>query len=222
MVDKEKLKYYRELNNYTPASLAKKIKISKKMIMAWESGEAEPTANDIIKLAATYNISSDDLMYDIIYENAKHIPWSIIVAFIWGIVIYILERNYGYSIMGIGALGIFLNCLLKIKDLLKDKTITNNKSLFGVSLDTDKKARLKIYLTESLLIASFFITVVIVFKLVHLNAFLASYTILPNKHLNVILIYAIYFTIITLFTFIINFLFGEIIVKQSLKEGSHE
>lgn len=58
----EILKYKREEKEITQTELAKIIDVSQPSVSAWESGENEPKASYILKLAKFFDISTDELL----------------------------------------------------------------------------------------------------------------------------------------------------------------
>ena len=62
MVIAKKIKELRAEKGLSQAQLAKKIGCSQSMIVRWEKGECEPTASNIVKLAAAFDCSTDYLL----------------------------------------------------------------------------------------------------------------------------------------------------------------
>ena len=58
------LKFLRENNNLTQKMVAEKLKISQGAISQWESSETFPKAVLLLKLAAMYNCSTEELLQD--------------------------------------------------------------------------------------------------------------------------------------------------------------
>ena len=68
---KESLKALREKNNYSQATVAKYLGISRQMYIKYESGEAEPPVKVIVALSKLYKVDYAqiiDLMYTILYK----------------------------------------------------------------------------------------------------------------------------------------------------------
>ncbi len=57
-----KLKELRTEKGITQAELALNLQCSQSMIVRWEKGECEPTANAIIKIATYFDVSTDYLL----------------------------------------------------------------------------------------------------------------------------------------------------------------
>lgn len=57
-----KLKELRAEKGLTQAALAQKLECSQSMIVRWERGECEPTANAIIKIATFFDVTTDYLL----------------------------------------------------------------------------------------------------------------------------------------------------------------
>lgn len=62
MVIAKKIKELRAEKGLSQAQLAKKIGCSQSMIVRWEKCECEPTASNIVKLAAAFDCSTDYLL----------------------------------------------------------------------------------------------------------------------------------------------------------------
>ncbi len=60
MIDKNMLRRYRELNDYSYSMLAKILDVSKREIRDWEVGDSVPDDEQLSILAKLYNISVDD------------------------------------------------------------------------------------------------------------------------------------------------------------------
>ena len=61
MIDKEKLKYYRELNKIDTRELSKKLKCPRMIIEHWEDGTRFPKQEDIEKLCILYGVDEKEL-----------------------------------------------------------------------------------------------------------------------------------------------------------------
>jgi len=58
----DKIRYLRELNGYTQATLANKLGISRSSINAWEIGISSISIKNVEQLAILFNVSSDFLL----------------------------------------------------------------------------------------------------------------------------------------------------------------
>lgn len=56
------LKQMRKKRGWKKAELAEKCGVSQDMIAAWEKGEAEPTATELITLSITFNKTVDEIL----------------------------------------------------------------------------------------------------------------------------------------------------------------
>lgn len=57
----DKLKGYRSKQGWSQDDLAEKMNISRSLVAKWEQGRANPTADDLDKLAALFNVKPEDL-----------------------------------------------------------------------------------------------------------------------------------------------------------------
>jgi len=58
----ERIKELREKNNYTQASLAKKLNVTRSSVNAWEMGISVPSTTLIVELAKLFQVSTDYLL----------------------------------------------------------------------------------------------------------------------------------------------------------------
>ncbi len=58
----ERIKELREKNNYTQATLAKKLNITRSAVNAWEMGISVPSTSLIVELARLFHVSTDYLL----------------------------------------------------------------------------------------------------------------------------------------------------------------
>lgn len=66
-----KLKQLRVEQNWTQAQLAEKLNIQQKQISSYERGASKPSTEILIKIAETFEVSLDYLVFEIKGENAK-------------------------------------------------------------------------------------------------------------------------------------------------------
>lgn len=59
---KERCIELREQLGFTQDDVAKHIRVSKKQVSAWETGQAEPRTDSLIALARLYSVSTDYLL----------------------------------------------------------------------------------------------------------------------------------------------------------------
>lgn len=217
MIDPDMLKYYREQKELSIRALSNKIRIAKSKIKMWEDGELEPTEKELDYLVKFYKITKEDLMYQEETNYRSIIIISIILGVI-GIVIGGLINNIAISILlTIILISIYL-LLLKIKGLYQaTKRITESipKSLFSIMLDLDsKKKRVGIYLIESSFISSVYLLFTMICRVLDLNNLIVNFEIIKNDQLNLVVLSIIIFILLSLLSFIIEYVFGEIIVKK--------
>jgi hypothetical protein len=93
------------------------------------------------------------------------------------------------------------------------------KSLFSIKLLEDKNERIKLYLKESLLIASLYTIISNVLKILELNIFVIQFYLIPIRSVNDIVITFITYLLLTILTFIIELGFGEYIYKKGNDHG---
>ena len=58
----DRIKELREKNNYTQASLAKKLNVTRSSVNAWEMGISVPSTTLIVELAKLFQVSTDYLL----------------------------------------------------------------------------------------------------------------------------------------------------------------
>lgn len=217
MIDPDLLKYYREEKGLSIRELSNKIRIAKRKIKEWEDGELEPTEKELNYLCKFYKINVEDLMYAEESNHRRILTTSIILGII-GIILGGLINSISISILlTIVLIAIYL-LLLNIRksyQITKTKDEPVPKSLFSLMLDIEsKKNRIKIYLIESILIANVYVLFTIICRVLDLDNLIISINIFKNNDLNYALISIIIFTLLGLISFLIEYVFGEIIVKK--------
>lgn len=217
MIDPDLLKYYREEKGLSIRELSNKIRIAKRKIKEWEDGELEPTEKELSYLCKFYKINAEDLMYAEENNHRRIIITSIILVII-GITIGGLKNNISISILlSIVLITIYL-LLLKIRmtyQMTKETKGSIPKSLFSLKLDIDnKKNRIIIYAIESVLIANIYILFTIICRVLDLSDLIISINIFKNNDLNYVFITINVFILLSLLSFLIEYIFGEIIVKK--------
>ena len=58
----DNIRSYRKKNNLSQDELAEKIGVSRQSVSFWETGQTQPTIDNIIALSRIFNISSDELL----------------------------------------------------------------------------------------------------------------------------------------------------------------
>ena len=212
MIDSSLLKYYREKENLKIKDLAKKIHVSKKIIEKWENAELEPSDKDVEKLCNLYKITKEDL---IIKEKKKNNLFVSILLLICGIGVGLILNEIAITLILPIVLVIILNSIIIIKSNYEfSKDEDGPKSLFGISLKENKKNRYKYYLIESLVLSSSYILLNMICKIFNFTKFIISLELTKNESINYLIIWTITFILLTLLAFIIELIFGEIMIKK--------
>lgn len=220
MIDGSLLKYYREKENLTIKDLSKKMHVPKRIIENWENGISIPRESDIKILCELYGIEKEDLVIE--EKSIKNIIISIIL-FVCGITVGLIVDDNSIAIVLPIILVVILNISLIIKvnyDISKEDN--GPKSLFGIMLEeNNKKSRCKYYLLESIILSASYILINIVCKMLDFTRFIIDIDIIDNRVVNAILIWLITFVLLTFLAFLIEFVFGEFMVKKYYG-GYHE
>ncbi len=112
----DNIKYYRKKSNLSQEELAEKLGVSRQSVSFWETGQTQPTLDNIIALSRIFNISSDILLGNVnntepsqqeIYGNfqkKKKNKTGIIIAstviciiLIASVLLIIFNKNNGYD-----------------------------------------------------------------------------------------------------------------------------
>lgn len=217
MIDPDLLKYYREEKGLTIRELSNKIRIAKRKIKEWEDGNLEPTEKELNYLCKFYKIDIEDLMYAS-EDNYRRIITTSIILGVVGIIVGGLINSVSISILLTFILISSYLLLLNIRNICqitKEKEEPIPKSLFSLMLDIDnKKKRINIYLIESVLIANVYVLFTIICRVLDLDNLIISVNLFKNNDLNYALISIIIFILLGLISFLIEYVFGEIIIKK--------
>lgn len=220
MIDGSLLKYYREKENLTIKDLSKKMHVPKRIIENWENGISIPRESDIKILCELYGIEKEDLVIE--GKSIKNVIISIFL-FVCGITVGLIVDDNSIAIVLPIILVVILNISLIIKvnyDISKEDN--GPKSLFGIMLEeNNKKSRCKYYLLESIILSASYILINIVCKMLDFTRFIIDIDIIDNRVVNAILIWLITFVLLTFLAFLIEFVFGEFMVKKYYG-GYHE
>ena len=216
MIDTQLLIYYREKNNLTTGQLSRKIHIPRKYIEQWELGDLLPRVSDIEKLCKLYGIEEDDLYKEV--KMKYDFAYISIVLIILGLILGLLNK----SIMMIILLPTTLFGTYNIgRIVLKEFKVTSKikeeipKSVFGMVLDTEYKVeREKCYTLEANLISNIYVLVNMVFKIFKLDNLILNINVLEDINNNQLLSMVIVYILLTIITFIIEYIIGERMVKK--------
>lgn len=213
MIDKEKLKYYRELNKMDFRTLSKKLKCPRKIIEHWEEGSRVPKNEDIKTLCILYGIEEKDL-----YKRSttrSHSPVLYCVVFILSLLLGTLTNNVGIILISFITNLITTYAVIEfIKLWQARKKHEEFTSLFGISLHVEEKMRKRIYLIESLIISGFSIVLNIIFHLFHLDFLYITKLFIANKSVNEFVILGVSYLLLFMLSFIIELGFGEYALKK--------
>ena len=215
MIDYNKIKYYRELNNLEIKDLAKKMKKNKKVIEDWENGNKEIDEKDLSRLANIFNIDINDFYY-----NDKKINLLVIlVLLIASIIVCLLIKNYYlFIIVPISFINVyFLYMLLK-----KKYTLTTNesvpKSVLNFVLSDNKKDRFILYFLECNIISSAYIVFASICELFNLKLFIYNINIISNENVNKLIIFIGIYLLLLILSFIIELVFGEKMLEKKRED----
>ena len=97
-----------------------------------------------------------------------------------------------------------------------------NLEKYAIMLEeSDKTNRCKYYLLESIVLSSSYILINIACKMLNFTDFIIDIDIIDNAVVNSIIIWLITFMLLTFLAFLIEFVFGEFMVKRYYG-GYHE
>lgn len=216
MVDKEKLKIYREINNYNIKKLSRKLKIRASLIKEWENGESIIDEENLTKLCKLYNIDKECLL---IKKKDNYLLYflALLISLIIPTIIYSIFSDLVVLITNIICFLILFINLIYIKDNYVKEDIP--KSLFNIKLMDIKSKRIKLYIQESIVIGSIYIIITNIFKVLSLDILVVNIDLISNRSVNDIVISFITYLLLTILTFIIELGFGEYIYKRVDKYG---
>lgn len=223
MIDKDKLKYYRELNGYTLGSLAWKTKCAKVKLEAYEEGTSEIDFAFLNKLADLYGISVEDFYYD--EEESFGWEWILLLGVfaILGFFIGFYKNNIPLMFLApINNLSL-VYAIRKIYLSRESDPINSNlelpKSLFGKCLnDLSLIERINIYFYEAVIIACAFTLLILMFYLLSFNFFLLEIDFVGIESVNTGIICASMCLLLGFISFIIEWGFGELLLKKYNEE----
>lgn len=154
-------------------------------------------------------------------NNKNNIIIDIIVIIIILAISIGMSYLYGGYIMAIIEILVGINIYYCIKFLRRRYTKIEDvpKSLFNVELSDDKYDRRKLYLVESMLVSSIYITLINIFKILELNILVINIYIFDSKSVNEFVISLVSYLLLTVLTFIIELGFGEYMIKRGHDHG---
>ena len=100
----DNIRSYRKKNNLSQDELAEKIGVSRQSVSFWETGQTQPTIDNIIALSRIFNISSDELLGNTeninttqneasvgSAKNKKNkTPWFVLIGIIIAVIICVI------------------------------------------------------------------------------------------------------------------------------------
>lgn len=105
----DNIRNYRKENNMSQDELAEKLGVSRQSVSLWETGQTQPTIDNIIALSKIFNVSSDDILKEsdstyslnekMTEENKKVRPWIIasavisVAVIVGGIMLFVITKN---------------------------------------------------------------------------------------------------------------------------------
>lgn len=216
MVDKDRLKLYREVNNYEIKYVAKKIKCPRTLIREWEEGTKEIDEVSLEKICNLYNITKEDLYY----KEEKKI-WAhllIIAAIIVASSLTLFIHNS--AVVTITNILVGINIYFCTQHIIKYYSKEEKvKSLFNIELSNDKKKRLTTYLIESSLVSALYILITNICRIFEYDILVINVYLFEIKNVNTLFIIIISYLLLLLFTFIIELGFGEYMIKRGNDNG---
>lgn len=216
MVDKDRLKLYRELNNYEIKYVAKKLKCPRTLIREWEEGIKEIDDKYLDKICGLYNIEKEDLYYK--EEKKNYIHLLAITAIIIASSLTLFIHNS--IVVTITNILIGINIYFSTKHIIKHYSKEERiKSLFNIELSSNKKSRIKTYLIESSLVSSIYILITNICRIFEIDILVINIYLFEMKSVNTLFIMMISYLLLLLLTFIIELGFGEYMIKRGNENG---
>lgn len=126
---------------------------------------------------------------------------------------YIANNNTIIIIQSIAGINLYFG--IKYLSRRYFKIADNKKSLFNIVLSDEPWERRNIYLVESSLVASLYITIINIFKILELDIFIINIYLFNNKSINDLVISGISYILLIILTFIIELCFGEYLMKKN-------
>jgi len=74
----DNIRKYRKLNHMSQDELAEKLEVTRQSISLWETGQTQPSLENIVALTKLFNVSTDDLLAEDepkpVYNDASDLP----------------------------------------------------------------------------------------------------------------------------------------------------
>ena len=67
----DNIRKYRKLNNMSQDELAEKLNVTRQSISLWETGQTQPSLDNIIAFAKLFNVATDDLLTEVDFKPAE-------------------------------------------------------------------------------------------------------------------------------------------------------
>ena len=223
MIDKNMLRRYRELNDYSYSMLAKILDVSKREIRDWEVGDSVPDDEQLSILAKLYNISVDDFYFtlkaDFVFDVKSIV--LLVIALIVGVITGIMLSNIGIILLAPFLYVIMIYFFLKINNskksaqTIQDGVDSEIKSLFGKRiLYLKKKDRFKLYIYESIVVACFAIFVCLTVNSIAPTPIMLTVELFDIESVNAIVVYGFSCLLLFVISFIIELVFSEYMLKK--------
>ena len=217
MVDNNRIKLYREVNNYDIKYVARKLRCPKSLIREWEEGTKEIDNVYLQKLCTLYNIDKEDLYYKEEKNIGIHLLVIAIIIIVSSLTLFVHNNIIVVITNILVGINIYFSSIYIFKRFTKEDL--NNKSLFNIELSNDKQKRIKIYLIESSLVSSLYILLTNICRILEYDILVINVYLTESKSVNLLIIILISYLLLFLLTFIIELAFGEYIIKRGTEDG---
>ncbi len=210
MVNIEVLKELREQNHYSYRFIAKKIKVNKRKVQAFEKGEETPTEEELLKLADLYQVQVSDLLYKEEVEESKGL-FKVILAIIVSILMGLLLKNIVFIILAPVFSLLFIANKMELNKYEKEEG-EKPKSLFGYALKEKYK---KLLFLESNMIACGYILFTFLFRLLHFDFLVLEIDFFESEIMNQLFIISGTYFLLVILCFLIELLFAKLMKNHT-------